>query len=80
MWDDTTSHWKGSSVLVIQGHPIAITYWREIYSYAKSKKNQWKGTKAKWFEWKVRLAISGKAHALTPSFAGRRREMAAGQP
>jgi hypothetical protein len=56
MWDDTTSHWGGSSVLVIQGRPIAITYWCNIYSYAKSKKNQWKGMKAKWFEWKVRLA------------------------
>jgi hypothetical protein len=57
MWDDTTPHWNGSSVLVIQGHPIAITYWRDVYAYAKSKQNQWKGTKAKWFEWKVRSAV-----------------------
>jgi hypothetical protein len=58
MWDDMTPHWSGSSVLVIRGRPIPIMYWREVYMYAKEKKNQWKGTKAKWFEWKVSFAHS----------------------
>jgi hypothetical protein len=51
MWDDTTPHWCGMSPLVIGGHPIAVVYWPDVYKYGK--KDQWKGTKAKWFEWKV---------------------------
>jgi hypothetical protein len=51
MWDDQTEHWCGTSPLIVSGHPIAVSYWPELYKYRK--KDQWKGTKAKWFEWKV---------------------------
>jgi hypothetical protein len=53
MWDDTTLHWSGESCLVIGGLPIPVVYWPDVYRYGK--KDQWKGTKAKWFEWKVRV-------------------------
>ena len=55
MWDDTSAHWDGQSVLTIVGQPIALVYWPEVFRYGKKK--QWQGTKAKWFEWKVRLSI-----------------------
>ena len=51
MWDDTSTHWDGNSALSIQGHSIALVHWPGIYRYWKQ--DQWKGTKAKWFEWKV---------------------------
>jgi hypothetical protein len=51
MWDDKTDYWCGTSPLVVSGHPIPVSYWPEMYKYGK--KDQWKGTKAKWFEWKV---------------------------
>jgi hypothetical protein len=51
MWDDTTPHWCGKSPLVVGGHPIPVLYWPELYKYGK--KDQWKGTKGKWFEWKI---------------------------
>lgn len=51
MWDDNPNHWRGESVPVIEGFPIPLVYWPEIYRYGK--KNQWKGTKGKWFEWKA---------------------------
>lgn len=51
MWDDTSSHWGKESVLSILGHPIALVYWPQVYKYWKG--DQWKGTKGKWFEWKV---------------------------
>jgi hypothetical protein len=51
MWDDTSSHWEGESVLTIEGHPIPVVYWREIYRYGKV--GQWKGMKSRWTDWKV---------------------------
>jgi hypothetical protein len=70
MWDDKTPHWSGSSALVIQGQPIAIEYWCEIYSYRKEKKNQWKGTKAKVFEWGVSWgALQIRSQRLTVFFS-----------
>ncbi|KAG2156991.1 hypothetical protein DEU56DRAFT_688491, partial [Suillus clintonianus] len=27
MWDNTSPHWGGESVLMIEGHPILIVYW-----------------------------------------------------
>ncbi|THH08333.1 hypothetical protein EW146_g9030 [Bondarzewia mesenterica] len=50
-WDDTTSHWAGTSPLVIKGHVIPIIYWPNVYKHWKG--TQWKGIKAKWFEWKI---------------------------
>ena len=56
MWDDTSAYWKGHSVLVIQNFPIAITYWKQLYTL-KSRKNwkpgQWKILKGRYFEWRV---------------------------
>ncbi|KAG1781377.1 hypothetical protein EV702DRAFT_962780 [Suillus placidus] len=46
MWDDHTEHWQGISVIVIQGHPIAIEHWPVLYRYGGNQ--QWKGTKNKW--------------------------------
>lgn len=51
MWDDTSSHWRGESVLTIQGHPIPIKYWPEVYRYGKTR--QWEGTKSRWIDWRV---------------------------
>ena len=55
MWDDMPPHWCGRSPLVVRGHPIPVSYWPELYKYGK--KDQWKGTKGKWFEWKVCLCF-----------------------
>jgi hypothetical protein len=56
MWDDTSSYWKGHSVLVVNNFPIAITYWKQVYT-AKNGKNwkpgQWKILKGRYFEWRV---------------------------
>jgi hypothetical protein len=65
MWDDTTPHWCGSSPLIISGHPIPVVYWPEVYKYGK--KDQWKGTKAKWFEWKVVSSLLYISASLTCS-------------
>ncbi|KAG2141618.1 hypothetical protein BD769DRAFT_1349586, partial [Suillus cothurnatus] len=51
MWDDHTEHWKGLSVIVIRGHPIAVEYWPLLYRYGKQQ--QWQGTKNKWNDWRV---------------------------
>lgn len=51
MWDNTSCHWQNKSPLVIQGVPIPIKHWPEIYRYWKE--GQWQGTKGKWWEWKV---------------------------
>ncbi|CAA7267738.1 unnamed protein product [Cyclocybe aegerita] len=59
MWDDISEHWNHQSVLVIKGIPVPICYWKEVYTSKGSpkghpwKQNQWKGLKARWFEWKV---------------------------
>ncbi|KAG1752751.1 uncharacterized protein EDB91DRAFT_1343747 [Suillus paluster] len=50
MWDDHTEHWRGISIIVIQGHPIAIEHWPVLYRYGRDQ--QWKGTKNKWTDWR----------------------------
>ncbi|KII83179.1 hypothetical protein PLICRDRAFT_119756 [Plicaturopsis crispa FD-325 SS-3] len=50
MWDDTSLHWGRESVLQLQGRPIALVYWPELYRYGKEL--QWKGIKAPWCDWK----------------------------
>ena len=56
MWDDTSSYWQGHSALVVNSFPIAITYWKQVYT-SKNGKNwkpgQWKILKGRYFEWRV---------------------------
>ncbi|KAG5633956.1 hypothetical protein H0H81_004196 [Sphagnurus paluster] len=35
MWDDTSPHWDHRSHLNIDGQPIALVYWPELYKYWK---------------------------------------------
>jgi len=51
MWDDTSPHWGGESVLMMEGHPIPIVYWPDVYRYGKC--GQWRGTKSRWTDWRV---------------------------
>ena len=58
MWDDTSVYWDRQSVLAIHGQPIALTYWRDVYTTKSGiswKPGQWKGIKGKWFDWKVSI-------------------------
>jgi len=60
MWDDTSIFWDSRSCLVIKHYPIALVYWKDVYTSKQGrswKPGQWKGTKGKWFEWKVRYCI-----------------------
>ena len=61
MWDDTSSYWQGHSALVVNNFPIAITYWKQVYT-SKNGKNwkpgQWKILKGRYFEWRVSLITS----------------------
>ncbi|KAG6819066.1 hypothetical protein H0H93_015785 [Arthromyces matolae] len=54
MWDDKSSHWQGKSDLTIAGHPIALVYWRDVYSYWLPQ--YWTSIKTRWSEW--RLVVS----------------------
>ena len=60
MWDDTSSYWQGHSALVVNNFPIAITYWKQVYT-SKNGKNwkpgQWKILKGRYFEWRVSSRI-----------------------
>lgn len=59
MWDDTTPHWSGESALTINGTPIPIIYWKQIYSSRARgagpswKPGQWKALKTHVFNWRV---------------------------
>ena len=58
MWDDTSSNWDNKSPLVICGRLIALVYWRDVYKSSRGKNEhwkpgQWRGTKDKWFKWRV---------------------------
>ncbi|KAJ7129847.1 hypothetical protein C8R43DRAFT_1208619 [Mycena crocata] len=48
MWDDTSTYWKGDSVIVIGNRPIALVYWRDIFK----KTGLWSAHKSNWTEWK----------------------------
>jgi hypothetical protein len=56
MWDDTSPYWRKESVLTIEGHPIPIVYWPDVYRYGKY--GQWQGTKSQWCGWRVSECIS----------------------
>jgi hypothetical protein len=58
MWDDTSSYWKGHSALIVNNFPVAISYWKQVYT-SKNGKNwkpgQWKILKGRYFEWRVSM-------------------------
>jgi hypothetical protein len=53
----------GNPVISIQGHPITLVCWPKVYHYWKQ--DQWKGTKAKWFEWKVCVSPHFSAQCIS---------------
>ena len=56
-WDDTSDDWDPfKCVLHIQGQPIAVIYWRDVYMYGK--KGQWKGIQNRWTDWQVRVLFA----------------------
>ncbi|KAG2029249.1 hypothetical protein BDR03DRAFT_881359 [Suillus americanus] len=50
MWDDTSPYWEQESVLMIEGCPIPIVYWPDVYRYGKY--SQWQGSKSQWTGWR----------------------------
>ena len=56
MWDDTWEAWSPSeAVLCIQGEPIALKFWPDVYRYGKH--GQWAGTKKVWAQWRVSFCL-----------------------
>ncbi|KAF8827161.1 hypothetical protein HHX47_DHR5000771 [Lentinula edodes] len=55
VWDDERPSWDpqdcGKNLLSINGTPIALRYWRDVFSGKKS--NVWASLKKLWSEWKV---------------------------
>jgi hypothetical protein len=71
LWDDVSTDWDPSdAVLRIQGRPIALKYWPELYRYGKT--GQWAGTKKNWAHWRVsdptHLRIAQVADIVLPLF------------
>lgn len=61
VWDDLSPSWNpAESALIIDGKPVPVKYWRDVYMYRLP--GQWKGLKSPWGEWKVCLT-----HCLSPS-------------
>lgn len=57
IWDDKLPGWSPSeAVLRIEGEPIALKYWPDLYRYGKSR--QWGGVKKSWAHWRVSVAPS----------------------
>ncbi|KAF8257295.1 hypothetical protein EI94DRAFT_1717306 [Lactarius quietus] len=51
IWDDNAPEWSPSeAVLHLQGEPIALKHWRDLYRYGKP--GQWEGTKKHWANWR----------------------------
>ncbi|KAK6969682.1 hypothetical protein R3P38DRAFT_2587441, partial [Favolaschia claudopus] len=48
MWDDTSTHWQGDSVLKIDGNAIALIHWPAIFKTT----GVWSAHKSTWGEWK----------------------------
>jgi hypothetical protein len=63
-WDDTSNDWNPNKcVLHIQGQPIALVYWRDVYIYGK--KGQWKGIQNRWTDWQVCVLFINLTLTLT---------------
>ena len=57
MWDDRSDDWDPiNCVLHIQGQPIALIHWRDVYMYGKV--GQWKGIQNRWTDWQVCPGLS----------------------
>jgi hypothetical protein len=71
MWDDTSLYWKGHSALIVKNFPIAIMYWKQVYT-SKSGKNwkpgQWKILKGRYFEWRVSTKTSLLSNTLNSPY------------
>src|ERR1700679_1813467 len=68
-WDDTSDDWNPNKcVLHIQGQPIALVHWRDVYIYGK--KGQWKGIQNIWTDWQVCVLFINLTLTLTkPEFS-----------
>jgi hypothetical protein len=67
-WDDTSDDWDPvKCVLHIQGQPIALVYWRDVYIYGK--KGQWKGIQNRWTDWQVCVLFIDFSLTLTSLFS-----------
>ena len=59
MWDDTSPHWSGESALIVNGTPVPIIYWKQVYSShvrgagSSWKPGQWKALKTHVSNWRV---------------------------
>ncbi|KAF8955514.1 hypothetical protein BDZ97DRAFT_1673772 [Flammula alnicola] len=53
MWDDASPRWKNTSLVVVQGKPVAYRYLHEYYSNFKSGRKIWDGLKHNWHKWKA---------------------------
>lgn len=52
VWDNASPFWSpGEAPFQIEGTPVALIYWKELYAYGKT--GHWKATKSKWADWKV---------------------------
>ena len=61
MWDDTSPHWSGESALIVNGTPVPIIYWKQVYSSrvrgagSSWKPGQWKALKMHVSNWRVSI-------------------------
>jgi hypothetical protein len=56
IWDDSSAEWNPvEAVLHIQGQPVALKHWQNVYHYGKA--GQWAGTKKNWANWQVSFCL-----------------------
>ncbi|KAH7871102.1 uncharacterized protein C8R40DRAFT_1174803 [Lentinula edodes] len=73
IWDDEGPNWDpadcGTNLLLINGTPIALRYWPEVFSGKKDAR--WKALKKNWTEWKfvVERYCSSTADAFWKEFS-----------
>ncbi|KAJ7620189.1 hypothetical protein FB45DRAFT_754815 [Roridomyces roridus] len=48
MWNDSSPHWKGVSVVVVAGQHISLNHWPQLFK----KTSVWNALKSNWTEWK----------------------------
>jgi hypothetical protein len=57
-WDDSWAAWDGSSPLIIKETPIAVKYWKSIYSNLRRGSKSWTAIKQLWHSWNVCVSWS----------------------